>query len=632
MKKNKFGKAFSDELNKVSVKSNHFKGGRNEETSWEESLLFGGGKYQNTESTLLGIWSKTAIALFLIIIFGLLSFRLFHLQVVEGKTNRELADSNRIQVKVIHAPRGVVYDRNGKILAQNEPGFRLVEGSASAKTARFISRDEALKMEVQNDPNFKNLEIDSVRNYPQKEKTAHILGFVSEITEDELKAQEDESKSRSVSFYKIGDKVGRGGVEQSFEKILRGVDGGEIIEVDAEGKSRRVLRKTEAIPGQNLYLTIDADLQNIAYDKLHEALEKKKSCCGAVVAEDPNNGQILALVSIPSYDPTKLQSALTAPNSPILNRAISGTYPPGSTFKIVSSLAGLESGKITKETSFEDTGVLQLGPFSFANWYFTQYGRKEDGLINVTRALKRSNDIYFYRLGQIVGEDTLADMSKQMGLGKALGIDIPGEAVGLIPDNQWKQENTGETWYPGDTLHMSIGQGFVLTTPLQINNLSSIIAANGRQYPPHLALKITESQGRTIKEYEYDPLNSREFKKENIELIKQGMLEVTQDGGTAWPFFTFPFKTAGKTGTAEFGGKVENGKTIYQTHAWYTAYAPVDAPTISLTVLLEGGGEGSTDASPVAKEILRFYLSPDKKNLVKDIVNISTESAKPVGE
>lgn len=546
----------------------------------------------------------------LIIAFSILLIRLFVLQIIEGKNNRDLADSNRIQIKIIHAPRGVIYDRNGKIVAQNEPAFRLVEGARITR----VSRDEALKMEVKGDPNFKNLEIDNARTYPQAAKMVHILGYLSEITGDEL-------KDPDYKNYKSGDLVGRSGVEETYEKLLRGADGGEIIEVDAQGKKIRTLRKNDAIPGQNLYLTIDADLQMIAYDRLEEAIKKAGACCGALIGVEPLSGQVLTLVSYPAFNPYDISAALGSQNAPILNRVVAGTYPPGSTFKIVSALAGLFSGKINEQTVFEDTGVVTLGSFSFSNWYFTQYGKLE-GAVGIAKALKRSNDTFFYRLGQVVGEEVLASTARKLGMGQKIGIDIPGEDVGVVPDKDWKIKNTGEVWYPGDTLHMSIGQGFVLATPLEISNLVSQVAAEGKQFPPHLGLKITNNVGHVIKEFRFNESISKEFKPRYWKLVKDGLAGVTKEGGTAWPFFTFPIPTAGKTGTAEYGDV--KGKT----HAWYTSFAPLDDPKIALTVLVESGGEGSSVAAPVAKEIYRWFFSPDKTNLIKDTNYVASDSAK----
>lgn len=611
MPKSRFGKAFVDELKKTARASGHFHNKKINLSSIGENFFFPEAEELTSQ---VNPWVNSVILAVFIIAFSLLLVRIFHLQITRGKENLSLADSNRIQVKTIHAPRGVIYDRNGKIIATNAPGFRIPNSSDSAKTA-YISREEALKMELANDS---NLEIDSLRSYPYSEVSSHILGYLSEITADELKEEK-------YGNYKLGDKIGRSGVEEAYEKTLRGIDGGEIIEVDAANKKLRTLREKKAVPGQNLTLTIDLDLQKIVYEKLLQAAKKIGSCCGAAILTDPNNGEILALVSIPSFDPDNLSDALTGANSPLLNRAIGGVYPPGSTFKIASSLAGLESGKITSETKFEDTGVLALGPFTFSNWYFSQYGRKEEGLVDLPRALKRSNDIFFYRLGQTIGEKDLAKTAKKLGFGKKIGIDITGEEEGLVPDPDWKKKTVGEVWYPGDTLHMAIGQGFLLSTPLQISNLISFVASGGKQFPLHLGLEIKDARKGVVKEFKYDPI-SQDVNQDYLNLIKRGLEDVPKNGGTAWPFFPFPISTAGKTGTAEFGDPRN------RTHAWYTAYAPVDHPKITATVLIEAGGEGSSIAAPVVKEIFRWYFSPDKNNLIRDIGYVATESAKILGE
>ena len=627
-KKRRLGVAFSDEIEKVFSSSKHKNYSGDNASSWKDGLITN--NRVDSSTPLLNPWRKIILlCVFLFIFFGVF-LRLFDLQVVQGEHLRELADSNRIKIKVIHAPRGVIYDRFGKVLAENEPGFRLIEKDASNPgklKISFISRDDALKMEVRNDPRFKDLEVDSVRTYPMGEATAHVLGYLGEINDTELNSSEfgKYDPSTNLNGYKIGDQIGRSGVEETYEKTLRGVDGGQIIEVDAQGNPVQTLSETDPIPGQNLYLTIDAGLQEVLYKNLVAAVKNNKSCCGAAVAEDPNTGEVLALVSYPSYDPKNLVAALTGANSPLLDRAIGGAYPPGSTFKIATSLAGLSSGKITPQTTFEDTGIMNLGPYTFANWYYTEYGKKELGPVDIVRAIQRSNDIFFYHVGQTVGEGAIGDAAKKLGLGQVLGIDIPGEVPGLIPTDAWKKKNIGVDWYPGDTLHMAIGQGYVLATPLQVLNMTSAIAANGKEYPPHLALKFTSPGGRTVKQFKFNPVTIA-FSPDQISLVQQGLKEVPLNGGTAWPFFTFPIKTAGKTGTAEFG-------TENKTHAWYTSYAPADNPKIALTVLVEGAGEGSNVSAPVAKEVYRWYFSKDKNNLLKDItIAESTESAKTLGE
>ncbi len=619
MKKYRFGRAFIDQVAKHKFTYGHFQRSK-EDDGWKETFLYGWDK--NPPQKLLSSSKKLALLIGFVLIFFVLFLRLFHLQIVQGSSNRELADSNRIQIKIIHAPRGVIYDRNSQILAQNEPGFRLIypDSSSSAKP-QIITRDDALKMEIENNPKAKFLEIDTIRAYPYKEKTAHILGYIGETTSDEL-------KDPDFKNYRLGDVVGRSGIEQIYEKTLKGVDGGEVIEVDAAGNKIRTINRIDATSGRNIYLTIDADLQQAAYNLLAYGIKKSNVCCGALVAEDPSSGQILALVSYPSFDPTNISQALSSPNFPMLNRVIAGTYPPGSTFKIASALAGLSSGKISASTQFEDTGVLELGPYKFANWYFSEYGKKEEGGIDIIRALKRSNDIYFYQLGQLTGEKSIGIVANKLGLGRKLGIDLPGEVAGLIPDDSYKFKNFGEHWYPGDTLHMAIGQGFVLVTPLQISYLTSQIADNGHQYPPHLVSKITSHDQKSVKEIKFDS-TSAGFKQTDINLVKKGLSEVPKYGGTAWPFFNFPIQTAGKTGSAEFGS---SNNSIYKTHAWYTSYAPEDNPQIELTVLVEGGGEGSTVAGPISKELYRWYFSQDKTNLLKDLGEIATDSARRLGE
>lgn len=609
----KFGKAFPDTLSKFSKKTNHFRDSIGS-SSWSESLIFGG-KLSKREPTI-SVLRLYVFVFFIFICLLILFFRLFHLQVAEGVERRELADSNRIKIRSIHAPRGVIYDRSDKILAQNEPGFRVVENESGKTKTTYLTRDGALKMEVSNDPKLKDLEIDNLRAYPYKGIFSHVLGYVSEITQKELEKQEFKN-------YKVGDRIGRVGVEETYEEVLKGEDGGEVIEIDAEGKDLRVLRETPPIPGQNLVLTIDKDLQTQLFQQLEAAIKKSKSCCGAAIVQDVKTGEVLAIVSYPSFEPDLIEDYLLDPNSPFINRVISGIYPPGSVFKVVSAAAGFLSKKINPETIFEDTGVISVGPFTFSNWYFNQYGRTE-GMVNMIKAIKRSNDTYFYRLGQIVGEKILKETAEKFGFGAKTGIDIPGELFGVIPDNDWKLENMGEIWYPGDTLHMSIGQGFVLTTPIQINNMMAAVANGGNLFKPRIVQEITSMNEEVIKEFSPEKKTIDGLTKEQLDVIKKGLEEVSVSGGTAWPFFPFPIKTAGKTGTAEFGTN--------KTHAWYSGYAPVDDPQIAVTVLVEGGGEGSSVAAPVVKEIFRWYFSNDKTNLIKDIYQIATQSAQTLGE
>lgn len=618
-KRKSLGPGFSEEAAKVTAKTGNFrKSGlfkKDESPDWIDVLLPNFrpdySKVIQKSTWRLVFFSAVCLALFFIIFL-----RLFHLQIVRGDANKILADGNRIQVKIIHAPRGVIFDRNGKILAANSPAFRLNDPASAGHKTRLVTREQALEWEVKNDPNVLNLEVDNVRTYPLGAAFAHVVGFMGEISEEQLK------KERFKGYHQ-GDQIGQTGVEAEHEKILRGVDGGEIIEVDSLGRKIRTLRLKPPIPGQNIYLSIDASLQEKLFELMKEALVKSGSCCGAAVAQDPKSGKILALLSLPSFDPnifakggddSAISEIFSRSTAPILNRVIGGTYPPGSTFKIVSALAALASGKVTGDTSFQDNGVIYLGPYRFTNWYFNQYGKTE-GAVNLVKALERSNDIYFYEISRLIGENALADWAKKLHLGGKLEIDLPGEETGLVPDNDWKQKNYGQPWYPGDTLHMAIGQGFVLTTPLQILGATSYIASGGILYRPELLL-----------DREPKILVSNLIAKGKIDLIKDGLKLVPKQGGTAWPFFTFPIPTAGKTGTAEYGDPKN------KTHAWYTSFAPADDPKIALTVLIEGGGEGSSVAAPIAKEAYRYYFSPDKNRMIQDVYATATESGRTLGE
>ncbi|MBI3379441.1 hypothetical protein HY029_01655, partial [Candidatus Gottesmanbacteria bacterium] len=394
-----------------------------------------------------------------------------------------------------------------------------------------------------------------------------------------------------------------------------------LSEVDATGAEVRVLGSQQPTAGKNLTLSIDIELQKIASQELNG----KK---GAVVVENPKTGEILALYSSPSFDPNRLirsdsvEELFADKDKPFFNRVISGLYPPGSTFKIVLALSALQSGAVDKDTQFEDTGILHVGQFSFGNWYFLQYGKKE-GMVDIVTAIKRSNDIFFYKAGETTGIDTISRWGKKMGLGSTLGIDISDEAAGTMPDPAWREKIKGESWYLGDTYHVSIGQGDLQVTPLQVNAWTNVIADDGKLCQPYL----NKDKKNICKDLG--------IKKETISLIKEGMREACSPGGTGWPLFNFAIpaasdsgkikidgidftdspistisgkrmigiSTACKTGTAEFGDPQN------RTHAWFTVFAPVANPQISVTVLVEGGGEGSNVAAPIAKKILEKWFS-----------------------
>jgi penicillin-binding protein 2 len=549
-----------------------------------------------------------------VFLFAVLFVRLFFLQVIQGYYYRYLSDTNRTKTIPIHAPRGIIFDRNGTPLVYNIPGFR---ENVNGKTV-LIPQAQALNLIA---AGKSNLEIDSLRNYPYKDVFAHVLGYVGQISKDEL-------SDPLHSDYESGDIIGKSGIEQQYEPELRGVDGKELFEVDAAGNLTRKLGQQDPIAGQNITLTLDAKLQEAVF----AAMSGVKK--GAAIVSTPK-GEILAMVSKPSFDPnlftmgqsyriasdspylTLSDVLLDGQNQPLLNRAIGGTYPPGSTFKLIVASSGLENKIIDENWQIDDTGVLKVGDFSFSNWYYTGYGGT-DGEVNIVKGIKRSNDIFFYKLAEKVGVDKVSATARQFGLGAKLGIDLEGEQPGLVPTQEWKLKNIGEQWYLGDTYHYGIGQGFLLTTPLQVNSWTQAIANDGNLYRPHLL----KSQGAEI-------ISSNLLDAHSSDLIKEGMVEACSPGGVAWPLFSYEIKNAklpidGKnilgvdpaSGSADMRhivlacktGTAENGGNDTLAHAWITLFAPAYNPQIVITVLSENSGEGSNVAGPIAKQILDSWF------------------------
>jgi len=555
------------------------------------------------------------LPLCLVIIFTLLTLKLFSLQILNGLYYRNLSTSNKTKTIVVHAQRGIIFDRNGNPLTFNAPGFR---EEVNGKTV-ILKRENALDLIAKGN---QNLEVGSLREYSYKDSLAHVVGYIGQISKDQLSSPE-------YATYSLGDLIGQYGIEKEYESKLRGVDGKELVEIDARGNKIRELGQSDSIPGQNITLTIDAGLQNAVFAA---AKDIKK---GAVIVSTPK-GEILAMLSKPTFDPnlftmgaTYKETSATSyqnlaqiltdnQNQPLLNRAISGTYPPGSTFKPLVAAAALNNNIIDASFQIEDTGIIKVGDFSFSNWYYTGYGAT-DGMVNVVKGIQRSNDIFFYKLAEKVGIDKISQTAKKFGLGNTLGIDLSGEETGVLPTEEWKKQQTGEPWYLGDTYHYGIGQGFLLTTPLQVNTWTQAIANAGTEYVPHLL----KSQPPKIK-------SQNLLDNHSSDLIKEGMIEACSPGGVAWPLFNYMVKNpklaidnknilavpissgsadmrqvvlACKTGTAETGDPNAN------PHAWITLFAPAYNPQIIITVLEENGGEGSNIAGPIAKEILNYWFS-----------------------
>lgn len=469
--------------------------------------------------------------LLLMLVFLVLVVRLFWLQIIKGADYDLIAQENRIKIKKVLAPRGVIYDRNGEVLVSNTP-----EG----------------------------------RQYLSAKALSHVLGFLGEATEEEIKSGD----------YQLGDLVGKEGVEKIYDQTLRGRDGGIIQEVSADGEVLRERGQVEAVVGENIKLEIDLGLQRAAF----KALKGRK---GALVASTPD-GKVLSLVSSPSFDPRKVEEVLADEDQPLFNRAIAGLYPPGSTFKIITVVAGLEEEKINEHTLIEDIGEIKIGKWRFGNWYYDKYGKKE-GTIGLVFAIKRSNDIFFYRIGERLGINKLADWAKFFGIDQLSGIDLPGESQGRMPEPDWKREYKGEDWFLGDTYITAIGQGDILMTPLGVNLMTAVVASQGKLCQPR------------VKADEEVNCQDLKIQEKNLNLVKEGMKEVCAEGGTGWPFFDFSPPVACKTGTAE----ISDDK---MPHAWFTLFVPVENPEIVLTVLLEEAGEGSYEAAPVAKEVLEYWF------------------------
>lgn len=473
-----------------------------------------------------------------VLVLALIMAKILYLQVVVRGQYQLSSRSNHIEMQRESAERGVVYDRQGVALTLNHEAGGEVE-----------------------------------REYPLSAAGAPVLGYLSEVKSEEVGCSEG-------LCYSPGMEVGRSGIEKTMEIYLRGRDGGRMVEVNSAGEAVRELGRNLPESGSDVQLALDSRLQKIMYN----ALEGR---AGSAVALDMQ-GKVLGLVSSPSYDPANLSAYLDDTEKLyFLNRAISGTYPPGSVFKLVTALAGLSEGKINSETKYEDTGEIRVGSYRYGNWYFDQYGRTE-GTIGLVQALSRSNDIYFYKVGEEVTVEGLVKWARKFGLGEATGIELPGEGAGLVPDRLWKERMSGEKWFLGNTYHLAIGQGDLLVTPLQVARMT-LGVVSGRLCQVSL-LKDTQPSCRDLG-----------LKTDDIALVREGMKGACSTGGTAYPFFTYSPWVLCKTGTAQHSGQLSDSD---QAHAWITLAYPGENPQMILSVMLEAAGEGSAETGPVAKNIL----------------------------
>ena len=521
--------------------------------------------------------------------------RLFYLTVVEGSGNRVLAENNRVRLVREEPFRGRIMASDGTTLAVSETRYFLTRGVDRQE----ISQNQVQELESAGlagedfSGELGKIEKETVRVYPSGEISAHVTGYTSLVQKEDL---DSNAKLSGRDF------VGRLGVEEAYDNLLRGEAARKIIEVDALGKTVSILGATEGLRGADITLSIDWGLQKKSFEVLSAQLKKLNLTSGSVIITEPVSGRILTMVSLPSYDPSDVGRDVANEKKPLFNRAISGTYPPGSVFKIVTAFAGLESGAVRRDFEVEDVGVFELGGLKFGNWYFLTYGGR-DGVLAFGRAIARSNDIFFYRLGEKTGVSALHNQAVKLGFGQATGVDLPGEASGLVPDEVWKEAALGDSWFLGDTLHMAIGQGFVLATPIQVNRMTDFVANGGRIVKPYVVWGVKPQNGQEII---VNPSASDVLvNAENMDLIRDGMRMACEKGGTGWPFFEAKYKVGCKTGTAE--------KTQGDPHAWFSAFAPYDGPKVAITVIIENGGEGSSVAGPVAKEILDWYFLAHNK-------------------
>ena len=573
-----------------------------------------------------------------ILIFVALVSRLAYLEIALGAEFRRDADANRVRVLPITAPRGQFLDRNGVLLVSNQPAFtvslmpitgpipddvidRLGEclGMDPAAIRKKIrQRDNPLEPvrikdnvgpdiitrieERRNDLPGVIIEVQSVRKYINNELGAHLFGYVGEISEEELAA-------KKAAGYKGGDLVGKAGLEAVWDKEIRGVDGGTQQEVDVSGRPVKMLGKKEAVQGNSLVLTIDAKVQKAAEKAMDEQLNYLQKRLGnvnakaaAAIAMDPRTGEILAMVSRPTFDPNLFNGGISAKNwqaisgnpfNPMQNRVIEGEYPPGSTFKIVTSVAALELGKVTPEEKILDTGSYR-GKVNALN--------EALGWLDFRTALAKSDNVYFYQMGERVGIDNLENYARMFGLGARTGINLPGEETGLVANRKYKEKVYHEDWYLSETLDAAIGQGFQLVTPLQAAVVMSEVANGGHRYRPYVVSKVVAPDGNTLKAFAPEELGQVQISPRNLGLIRDALRDVALPGGTAdYVFAGFPIAIAGKTGTAE--------NPHGDDHGWFVAYAPYDNPTIVVAVVVEQGGFGADAGAPIARKMMEAYFN-----------------------
>ena len=583
-----------------------------------------------------------------VLIFAVLIGRMAYLQLYKGDYYYRLSEGNRVRAVKILAPRGIIYDCNGEELVKNEPGFvvsllrtnKKPDMAVINRLAAIIEMppEQILEKIKQNEDSYEPiriksnlsaamvtkieerteelpgilLELQSIRKYVNNEMAVHVLGYVGEVSDYEI------SKDQNTEL-KVGSMVGKFGLERFYDNYLRGTDGSYREEVDVAGRVVQTLDELPPKPGRGLVLTVDAKMQREAEKIVDEHLKYLRSSgfapnanAAAIIAIDPRNGAIKALVSRPAFNPNLFVNGISSkdwqaindnPFDPMSNKVISGEYPPGSTFKIVTGSAALETGKVTPQEMIFDSGKHWLIPM----------GNSEGealGWINFHKALAASDNVYFYEMGNRVGIDVLKKYAALFGFGKTTGIDLFGETEGIIASPEYKMKVFNEDWYLGDTFNAAIGQGFNLATPIQLAVMLSAVANNGDIYRPHLVEKIVNDDGSVVKEIKPEKIGHLPVSAETLELLQSALKAVAQEGGTAAQLANLSVPVAGKTGTAEN----PHGKD----HGLFVGYAPADNPNLVVVAVIDQGGFGSVSAAPIVQRIFEYVFPPKQPAIVSN--------------
>ena len=576
------------------------------------------------------------IIYFVIIVFLLLLMRLWQLQILQGSEYRKLSEANRLRIIAIPSPRGIIFDRNGMPLVKNSPYYcaSLIPDEFDKSKANLLSKvlnipDEEILEKLDKNglshfapirlkeglsfsevayiesrrSDFPGLfiEVEAIREYIYGDLGSHLIGYLGKPTPAQLK--EPAFKDVPPEAF-----IGQWGIEKIFDKQLRGTHGKRVTEVNALGREIKLLQGNPPIKGEDITLSLDIHLQKEA----EKAFGEK---AGAFVAINPENGEILSMMSKPSFDPNLFTRGIgydewahltQDKKKPMLNRALQSQYPPGSTFKIVTAIAGLEEGVIKPETKVDCRGGINYG-----SWRFNCWRSHGHGVLSLHRALVESCDVYFYEVGRRLGIDKIYGYAISLGFGKETGSELRGERKGLIPNIEWKLKNKNLPWFPGETFNSAIGQGYVSVTPIQLAVMTSAIANGGNLY------KLT-----IIKDIKPVLSGKLKVKPETLEIIKSALSGVVNEpGGTGWAAKSQLTNTGGKTGTAQVVAINKDSKALpekFRDHAWFIAFAPVEKPELALAVFVEHGGHGGTAAAPIAKKAIEAYMISKNKNKSPD--------------